>query len=205
MTPRERSAEAAIGQLAVPGDVLLYEPRGFFGWVIAKKTYSEIGHCESYDGVGWSWASRDWIGVGRYPVRLDGLCCIMRPTRPIDVAAGRAWCRSVRGQGYDWIGLLAFSGTERQRDKPNLRQFCSEFSTNKLRVELAAALGISPFALAAHRDDPFNGRTAGAIAPCELRYTPALWPVWEEPGWQARNTRPRRDDGGPFLSALKPQ
>lgn len=93
-----------------PGDCLLYKPRGLFGRIIAVKTWHSIAHVELYRGDGYSLASRDGVGVGRYPVRASDLAMVMRPEDPLDFAKGDAWFETVKGQPYGWLDLLAFVG-----------------------------------------------------------------------------------------------
>src|SRR3954468_21970097 len=92
-----------------PGDCLLYRPKGFFGWVIALKTWHQVAHVEVYVGNGQSVASRDGIGVGLYPFRNTELCAILRPNKEFQIApALDTFYRKYRGQGYDVMGLLRF-------------------------------------------------------------------------------------------------
>lgn len=144
------------------GDVLLYSGGSFFSRLIQFKTWSRYSHVEIYDGDGKSVASRDGLGVARYPVRLDGLRVILRPLAKFDADKARAWFDTVNGQPYDWFGLLAFTSAKRQ-GKNNWKMFCSEFATRYLR-----AGGI----------DPFNGYDADGIAPGEMIKSPGLIIVW---------------------------
>lgn len=134
------------------GDCLLYLPKGPYGFLIAIKTWHEIAHCEGYVGGGESVASRDGIGVGRYPLREAQLRYVMRPIVPFDVAAAQQrFDREWRGQGYDYFGLLRFAWRAPVgRTRFNNKQFCSELLTRWYR-----AGGV----------DPFNGDDADAIAP----------------------------------------
>ena len=144
------------------GDILLYSGKGCFSRLIQMKTWSRYSHCEVYDGDGKSVASRDGIGVGRYPLRVDGLRVILRPLAKFDAEKARLWFDTVDGQPYDWFGLLAFTSAKRQ-GRENWKMFCSEFCCRYLR-----AGGI----------DPFNGYDADGIAPGELIKSPALLLVW---------------------------
>lgn len=140
-----------------PGDVLLYTGTGFFSWVIRVKTWSTISHCEIYDGHGYSLASRDGQGVDRYPLRREGLTAVMRPKDPLDLRTGHRWFEEeARGQGYDWLGLLAFTSA-RWQGKNNGKMFCSEFLVRFLRW-----CGV----------DPFPDADADAIAPGQFRTSP---------------------------------
>jgi len=123
-----------------PGDCLIYRPTGFFGWAIAVKTWHHWSHVEAVEVPGVSSiASRDGRGVERYPFRHAQLGMVVRPhTPPFDFAKAMAYFRSVRGQGYDYWGLMAFYRT--RAAATNQRQFCSEFLTNFYR-----AAGCNPF------------------------------------------------------------
>ena len=141
-----------------PGDVLLYRGTGVFSWAIRLKTWSNVSHCEGYVGEGRSVASRDGVGVGEYPLRLDGLYAVLRPRRRFCVSYAAQWFATVAGQGYDWIGLLAFF-TARMQGNSNKKMFCSEFITRWQR-----AGRIEPFA------DSYD---ADAVSPGMLLASPA--------------------------------
>jgi uncharacterized protein YycO len=145
------------------GDVLLYSGRGLFSRLIQIKTWSRVSHCEVYDGNGFSVASRDGIGVGRYALRADGLCAVLRPKVHLETKKAHAWFATVDGQPYDWWGLLAFTSARRQGNQ-NQAMFCSEFCTRYLR-----AGGI----------DPFNEYDADGIAPGEFLKSPLFTRAWE--------------------------
>ena len=53
-----------------PGDILLYGGRGLVDRLIQFRTWSDVSHIEIYVGEGRSVASRNGIGVGKYPLRL---------------------------------------------------------------------------------------------------------------------------------------
>lgn len=148
-----------------PADVLLYRGGGIFSAIIRVKTWSHYSHCEVNDGRGVSVASRDGKGVGRYAHRADGLSVVLRPYADFRLEAARAWFETVDGQGYDWLGLLAFSSAKLQ-GKDNGRMFCSEFTTRYLR-----AGGI----------DPFRGYDADGIAPGEFVKSPIFDCIWRAP------------------------
>lgn len=93
-----------------PGDCLLYHPKGIFGRIIQVKTWHDVSHCEVYAGNGTSYASRDGIGVDKYPVRLTELAWVLRPTVPLDLGTAFAWADSMKGTPYGWLDLLAFVG-----------------------------------------------------------------------------------------------
>lgn len=157
----------------LPGDCLLYgrtpfrrSPLGwFFGIVINIKTASRFTHVEIYDGDGRSLASRDGKGVGRYPLRLEELAEVRRPTA-LDFSheLGSRWFQTVEGQKYDWKGLLVFTLAVKQGAAD--RMFCSEFATRFYRKS-----GLELF----NPDDD-----ADKIAPAQLHQTPKLATFWKE-------------------------
>lgn len=91
-----------------PGDTLLYRPSGKFGWIIAVKTWHAISHVEVYDGSLQSLASRDGLGVDRYPLRLNDLAYVLRPRVPLNLSKGRAYFDSLKGTPYGWWDLADF-------------------------------------------------------------------------------------------------
>ena len=111
-----------------PGDVLLYRGTGVFSRLIQVKTWSKVSHCEGYVGQGQSVASRDGKGVGLYPLRVEGLCAILRPRGLFNLVVAMDWFKTVDKQGYDWFGLLAFFAA-RWQGSTNQKMFCSEFLT----------------------------------------------------------------------------
>jgi hypothetical protein len=152
-----------------PGDHLLYKPLRFWSWgtVIALKTWQAVCHCECFIGqadtvniYGYTVASRDGIGVNRYPLRTKGLKYILRPTAPFDLAAALRYADAVKGQQYDWEGLMRFVAWGEIASSDNDKQFCSEFLT---RLDRAA--GFLPF-----------GRyiDADAVAPASFLYSPCF-------------------------------
>ena len=138
----------AMADTLVPGDVLLYRASGFYGRLIALKTWHPISHVEVYAGDGQSEASRDGVGVGRYLLRTDGLTHVLRPVHPaFNWASGDAWFRAVEGQPYGWLDLLQFVGLP--VNGPGM--VCSPFVAGRLR---ASGLPI------------FNAEPIEKIAPC---------------------------------------
>lgn len=123
----------------MPGDCLLYRPqpfsRGFMGWLmgrlIAIKTWNNISHVEVYVGQGMSVASRDGLGVNRYVTRWQGMASVLRPVCQFSIIDAERWFKTVRGQKYDWKGLLCFTLAVKQGSKD--RMFCSEFATRLYR------------------------------------------------------------------------
>lgn len=132
-----------------PGDVLLYRGTGLYGFLIRVHTWHDVGHVEVYVGEGQSEASRDGLGVGRYPLRTADLLHVLRPKPPLDLAAGERWFATVKGTPYGWLDLLQFVGVP--IDAPGI--VCSPFATERCR-----AVGF----------DPFNGEAAAKIAPFEF-------------------------------------
>jgi len=162
------------------GDLLLYGGASLINRLIQIKTWSRYSHVEMYEGGGLSLASRNGLGVGRYPVRTDGLLMILRlrPWVPFSMAAVRQWFPYVDGQEYDWWGLFAFFAATR-RGPDNYKMQCAEFCARALRVGIGAAVPLpvaSPLgdrrALAALGYDPFNGHDADGIAPGEYAKSP---------------------------------
>lgn len=153
------------------GDCLLYRPSSLTGYIIAIKTWTRISHVEVYAGDvpgrgKMSWASRDGLGVNLYPLRTAGLGLVRRPARWSRWQMSRAedWFRTVRGQKYDWLGLLCFTLAVKQGAKD--RMFCSEFALNLYR---AAGLEVlAPECVPDH------------TAPAEFGQTPALRTVWTD-------------------------
>lgn len=154
MTPTE------IESLLKPGDCLLYKPRGFFGSVIKFKNWHAVAHVEIYVGKGKSVASRDGLGVARYPWRDTELAYVLRPDYPLDWAAFWRWFTTVDGQKYDWLGLLRFAWFKSIPAGKNNKMFCSEFAARAYRM-LAARV----FA---------DGEDADAIAPFQFLTSPNL-------------------------------
>lgn len=148
-----------------PGDVLLYTGNSFMSLAIRTKTWSWYSHCEVYDGCGMAVASRDGLGVDRYPLRLAQLTLQLRPKDcDLNLEAGRAWFETVKGQGYDWLGLFNFASARRQ-GRDNKKMFCSEFAVRQLR---------------AYGCDPFNNYDADGIAPGEMCKSSMLPTYWKK-------------------------
>jgi len=111
------------------GDCLLYRPKGFFGWVIATKTWHPVAHVEVYAGNDHSWASRDGLGVNLYPIRMTELAYVLRPTAPVDLARANRWAQTKIGTRYGWIELLNFVGVSLSLGG----MFCSQFEVEYYR------------------------------------------------------------------------
>ena len=155
-----------------PGDTLLYSGNGAIDWIIRTKTWSRYSHCEFYDGGGYSLASRNGIGVARYPTRVDGLKAVyrLRDSVPFGIDAARDYFETVDGQGYDWVGLLSFTAAKYQ-GRLNSKLFCSEFQANLYRAGIGSMLK-HPDGPSGDRRllqvlgvDPFGGEVSDAIPP----------------------------------------
>lgn len=145
-----------------PGDVLLYAPSGFFGWLIALKTWEEVSHVEVYAGNNQSWASRDGLGVGRYHLRTKGLKMVRRAAG-FDYDKAQAYFKTVDGQKYDWVGLAVFASLRKHGDK--FKQWCSEFADN---IHFEAG------------NDLFGSYASDHVSPADFLKTPLLRTVWEK-------------------------
>ena len=149
------------------GDVLLFNRPGAFSWLIRHATNAPVTHTEVYFGSKVTAASRNGVGVDVYPVDLSGLAAVLRPKR-FKLGPAEAYQHGVRGQGYDWTGLVrAFAANQWGRN--NTKQWCSENSTNVQR-----AGGIEPFT----PDIP-----ADMIAPGDFLKSAAYTHVWKVQGF----------------------
>lgn len=116
----------------LPGDILLYGPSNLIGRLICVKTWSHVCHCEVYAGGGFSVASRDGIGVGKYPLRTEQLKAVLRPVGKLSMTSAMRWFYgSANGQRYDFLGLMVFFLAVK-RGSPD-RMFCSEFAVRFMR------------------------------------------------------------------------
>ncbi len=115
------------------GDAMLFYEPTLLDTLIAVKTSFWCAHIEIYDGDGQSVASRNGIGVNRYPVRLNGLIAVRRPKTCIDWQMGQEWFeKHARWQKYDFKGLMCFYLAVKQ-GSPH-RMFCSEFALRRYRA-----------------------------------------------------------------------
>ena len=105
-----------------PGDILLYGGTDLVSRLIQFRTWSDVSHIEIYVGDGRSVASRNGIGVGKYPLRIAGLRRVYRPV-PFNLADSLAWFATVDGTCYGWADLLRFYLI----DVPTKGLICSEF------------------------------------------------------------------------------
>jgi len=153
-------------EILLPGDCLGYYQLDPIDWIIALKTWTRVAHVEIYAGGGLSVASRNGIGVNKYPLRQTGVCFVRRPIGRLDRDAAAAWFENTaRWQKYDWLGLLCFTLAAR-RGSPN-RMFCSEFATRWYR-----AAHLVPF-------DP--AWDADRVPPSFFLVSPAFETVWQHP------------------------
>jgi hypothetical protein len=105
------------------GDILLYGGTDAVSRLIQFRTWSDVSHIEVYVGEGRSVASCNGIGVGKYPLRIQGLRRVLRPTVALDLTDGLKWFDSVNGTPYSWADLLRFYLI----DVPTKGLICSEF------------------------------------------------------------------------------
>ncbi len=160
MTPTTRSS---LIEVLRPGDVLLYSGRGLYSWIIKIKTWSEISHCETYVGGGFSAASRDGKGVGTYPLRTSQLRYVLRPAGPLQLRSGLRWHASVVGQGYDWLGVIRAFISPRGRGNIG-KQWCSEHT-----ARMANKMGLRPF----------GSYDAEKVSPRDFLTSPYYRVVWD--------------------------
>lgn len=161
----------------LPGDTLLYSKSDVFGLLTSFKTWSPAVHVEKYEGDGLALASRNGIGVNRYPLRTEQLCAVLRPKAPIDMAAVKKWFErpfstlspqpsplvGVRGRPYGWLDLLRFYGLR----LPTNGWICSQFAALADR-----AGGLESFATEYY---------AGTIDPGDFFLSPAYAWAWVRP------------------------
>lgn len=107
------------------GDILLYGGTGLVDRLIQFRTWSDVSHIEIYACGGRSVASRNGIGVGEYPLRIEGLRRVYRPKwNKFCFAAARDWFATVDGTPYGWFDLLRFYLI----NVPTKGLICSEFA-----------------------------------------------------------------------------
>lgn len=151
-----------------PGDVLLYQGRGFFSWAIRVKTFSPVSHVELAAGDGRAFASRDGEGVGTYPLRKDDLYAILRPTVPFTEfewdALVKVQAHSI-GQAYDWWGLFGFFHPGTGVDGTS-KAFCSEHIARLFKLAGRPLFGFAY---------PSDKVTPGMFLACPLLDT-----IWQE-------------------------
>lgn len=145
----------------LPGDALLYGPKGLYGWVIRFHTGHPIAHVEVYAGDGRTVASRNGKGVGLYDFNPDRLKGIYRPTQPFDFDAAMRWFGQLPPMRYGWADLLNFIDVDVDADGI----VCSPFATLFYR-----AGGFNPFG-----DEPAN-----KVAPFMFEATSCMRKVVED-------------------------
>lgn len=146
-----------------PGDVLLYRPKGIFGYLIRVKTWHRISHVEVYLGSGLSSASRDGQGVNLYPLRLSELAYVLRPKPGLQFDAIRAhdFTANHAGTPYGWADLLDFAG---------------------FHVDTKGVV-CSPWAAMVLRDNGwpiFDGEPPNLIAPFQFKTSELLYIQWSD-------------------------
>lgn len=168
---KEQAAKPFDPAMLKPGDCLLYTRTPwrasklgwFFGMVINIKTWSRFSHVEIYKGGGYSMASRDGIGVDLFPLRVEQLAKVRRPGPAYSHSEAKAWFETVKGQKYDWLGLLCFTLAVKQGAQDKM--FCSEYGVRHYRRGGLAV--INP------KID------ADKASPAQLDMTTELEDVWE--------------------------
>lgn len=108
-----------------PGDCILYSPTDVFDWAVALKTWTCVSHVEVFIGDGYSVASRNGQGVGKYPVRLEGVAAIRRPGPVFSLDAAMNWFYALGKQKYGWRTLLTFMMLNNNPIEGHM--ICSEF------------------------------------------------------------------------------
>ncbi len=114
----------------MPGDILLYGGRDLVSRLIQFRTWSDVSHIEIYVGEGRSVASRNGLGVGKYPLRIVGLRRVYRATigaltyPQFNFENCMAWFATVDGTPYGWADLLRFYLI----NVPTKGLICSEFA-----------------------------------------------------------------------------
>ena len=150
-----------------PGDVLLYRPSSWVGWVIAIKTASKVAsHVEIAIRPGTSIAARQ-EGVDYYPTRWNKLSRVLRPNKPIDIPKGIEWFNAnARGQKYDYLALGRFFCVGKQSTD---RQICSELATRFLRNSAVGWV-------------PMGGEDADLISPRDFLKSDDFDVIWSDEG-----------------------
>ena len=144
-----------------PGDVLLYDGKGFLAWAIKTKTWSDVSHAEIYLGNDVTATAKLSLGVNCYAFTKENLKYVYRPKCKFDLDSALDWFMKpeIQSQGYDTVGLL-LSFYARLQGRANNKMFCSEVCTRVLRYG-----GIEPFSPEIDAD---------AVAPSNFKYTPEL-------------------------------
>jgi len=133
-------------------------------YAIALKSWTYVAHVELYRGEGWSYASRNGIGVNKYLLRTTDVAAVLRCRTPLNLEAIDRYFETVKGQKYDWLGLLCFTLAVKQ-GSPN-KQFCSELWTNLQRAGF---------------NEPFNSNwSADRTPPSFMLVTPTHETIWSD-------------------------
>jgi hypothetical protein len=152
-----------------PGDHLLYSPCDWAGRITSFKTWSPAVHIEIYIGNGQSVASRNGLGVNRYPLRTAQLVAVLRPNASLDMARAMAWfsepfqaycSMGVQGRPYGWATLARFYNIHLN----SVGWICSEFA-----AMFDVAGGFHPFA---------DAYCSGSIDPGDYFISPKFDWIW---------------------------
>lgn len=169
-------------QEAKPGDIWLFSRTGFYNKLIAFKTWSRFTHVEAVilrDRRVETFTSRNGQGVNVYAPDLNGLALVLRPSCHLDQAAALMFAKTVAGQRYDYVGLLAFYFAKYQ-GRENGKMFCSEAVIRFMR---------------AGGCDLFPETDADTVAPRDFSLNPSLNVVWRSSDewhrWQAQQAEGR--------------
>lgn len=149
------------------GDILLYKPTDWIGWMICCKTWSMVCHVECYCGNGKVVAARPG-GVDIYPERIDrSLRYVRRPVigpgARFNISGAMNCIHHMLGKSYQVSGLFKFYLPWHHRHKAT--RICSSVATVWLRGG-----GCEPFNPSIPADD---------VAPSMLLQTNDLATVWE--------------------------
>lgn len=119
--------------------VLLYSPSGVFGYAIAVfdikrvlKHGMAISHVEVYKGGGYSYASRDGIGVDTYPLRTSNIACVLESTIPLDMGDMASGFQAKLGHKYDNATIVSHV-TKGLTEGNHLEEVCSEVAAYLMR------------------------------------------------------------------------
>lgn len=118
------------------GDVLLYAPTDWIGWIICFKTWTMLSHVEVYCGNGRVVAARP-KGVDVYPERIDeSLKYVRRPLlkhgKRFDIKAAMEAVKPMLGKPYEVAGLFSFYLPWMHRHRAT--RICSSVATVFLRA-----------------------------------------------------------------------
>ena len=160
-TPSDKFLKALIQ----PGDILLYDRKGWVNKLIKFKRGEKYSHAAIASYPGYMLEAVQGKMCDEYPLRLDGLAAIYRHREDeVDFELGYEWFQQeARGQKYDWLGLLSFSFAQFQ-GRENNKMFCSEFVA-RFFAKISAPL--------------FSTVTdADAVSPGMIPYSPRVYSIW---------------------------